>query len=208
MHLHIITVGLAQSNCFILWNDTKQALVIDPGGEPEQILDFLTRRQLRVVAYPLTHGHVDHVQGLAAVHREQPAPMGMHPADAAWAFTERNQLPPFYGPPEDPGPMDRRYEEGQTWTDAGFTYQVLHTPGHTPGGVSFYLPREGLLFSGDCLFMGSIGRTDLPGGDYPVLQESLRRLSALPDPTRVLPGHGPETTIGAEKGHNPFLRGL
>jgi glyoxylase-like metal-dependent hydrolase (beta-lactamase superfamily II) len=208
MHIKYVTVGLAQSNCYFLWNDQKETLVIDPGGEADTILNALAQEHLNVIAYPLTHGHVDHVEALADVHAARPAPMGMHPADASWAFTPQNALPPWYGPPADPGPMERHYEEGQTWTDGGMTYQVLFTPGHTPGGVSFYFEEEGVLVSGDCLFMGGIGRTDLPGGHTPTLMASLKRLLTLPDETRVLSGHGPETTIGAERRTNPFLRGM
>lgn len=208
MKIASVTVGLAQSNCYMVWNDEREALIMDPGGDADRLLDVIRENDLRVVAYPLTHGHVDHVDALAEVHRRHPAPMGMHPADASWAFTDRNALPPWYGAPEDPGPMDRSYEEGQTWTDAGFTYEVWFTPGHSPGGVCFYFRDQGAIFAGDCLFQGSIGRTDLPGGHTPTLMDSLKRLLTLPDQTRVFPGHGPETTIGRERLTNPFLQRL
>jgi glyoxylase-like metal-dependent hydrolase (beta-lactamase superfamily II) len=206
MHIACVTVGPAQSNCYLLWNDERETLVIDPGGEAEQLLAAIQQRRLKVIAYPLTHGHVDHVTALAELHRAHPAPIGMHPADAAWAFSPRNALPPWYDAPEDPGPIDRAYDDGQTWTDAGFPYEVWFTPGHSPGGVSFYFPTQDALFPGDCLFQSSIGRTDIPGGHAPTLMQSLRRLLTLPDHTRVFPGHGPETTIGQERRHNPFLQ--
>jgi glyoxylase-like metal-dependent hydrolase (beta-lactamase superfamily II) len=136
------------------------------------------------------------------------APAGMHPEDLHWAFGASNQIPPYYGAPRSPGELERRYADGQTWTDAGYTYQVLHTPGHSPGSVSFFFQEQGVLASGDVLFLGAIGRTDLPGGDPRVLQDSLARLLKLPDETLVLTGHGPTTTIGQERQENTFLRDL
>jgi glyoxylase-like metal-dependent hydrolase (beta-lactamase superfamily II) len=117
-------------------------------------------------------------------------------------------MPPFYVRPEAPDGIERELVEGQEWIDAGFRYQVIHTPGHTPGGVCFLFPEEAWLISGDTLFQGSIGRTDLPGGDMRVLQQSLARLLQLPDSLRVFPGHGPPTTIGVERRTNPFLLDL
>lgn len=207
MHVEKLTVGLAASNCYILMNEeTGQALVIDPGDEAEVILAALARLKATVVAYPVTHGHVDHVSALAAVHRAHPAPIALHPEDQSWAFSPRNQMQPYYGPPEPPGRIERDLADVQEWTDAGFRYQVIHTPGHSPGGVCFLFPDHNLLVSGDTLFQGSIGRTDLPGGDLCVLQQSLARLLELPDSLRVLPGHGPDTTLAAERRSNPFLQ--
>ena len=205
MHIKGVTVGPAESKCYILWNDAGEAMVIDPGGNPDRILSVINEHALRVVAYPLTHGHVDHVSALAAVFERHPAPIGLHPADAAWAFGPKNQMPPWYGQPVLPEDISRAYDEGQTWTDAGLTYRVLCTPGHSPGGVCFHFPEQKVLFSGDCLFHQSIGRMDLPGGDPALLVASLRRIMELPDETRVCPGHGPETTIYAERRGNPFI---
>lgn len=208
MQVDCLTLGPFGSNCYlVLHEQTGDALVIDPGSEPETILDNIARRGANVVAYPLTHGHIDHVYALAAVLDRHPAPVGLHPRDAAWAFTERNLIPPFPSVPRAPARIDRDWAEGQTWTDGGLTYRVIECPGHSPGGVSFYFPREGVLFSGDTLFQQSVGRTDLPGGDPRLLAASLKKLLALPDETVVYPGHGPETTIGDERRHNPFVRG-
>lgn len=180
--------------------------MVDPGDDAAEIASALKKRDLVVERYLITHGHVDHVTALADLCDAFPAPVSMHPLDSAWAFTERNTLPPFYPQPPRPAPIDRELGDGQTWADAGFTYTVLHTPGHSRGSVSFHFPEPGWLFPGDVLFCGSVGRTDLPGGDWLTLQKSLRRLMTLPDATRVFPGHGPETTISQERVSNPFLR--
>lgn len=204
-----LTVGAFASNCYILTGpDRATALVVDPGSDAEAIEAQLDALAVRVAAYLITHGHVDHVSALAAVARAYPAPIGLHPRDAAWAFTAVNGLPPYYPAPENPGPIARAWADGQAWTDAGLAYEVIETPGHSPGSVSFYFREHGLLFSGDVLFAGSIGRTDLPGGDAPTLGRSLKCLLELPDETRVHPGHGPVTTLGAERRRNPFLRDL
>ena len=208
MHIEAIEVGPAASNCYLLWGEAQEALVVDPGAEGPQIVDVLRRHELKVAAYTLTHAHIDHIGALAEVVRIFPAPVGMHPSDLRFAFTSRNTLPPFYPTPAEAVDIAREYAEGQEWTDGGLAYRVLHTPGHSPGGVCFYFEAEKVLVGGDCLFAGSIGRTDLPGGDTGVLMESLRRLAGLPADTRVLPGHGPQTTIAEEKRTNPFLRGI
>lgn len=205
MKVASLFVGPLQSNCHILANERNEALVVDPGGEPDRLLAFLDKHQLTVIGYPLTHGHVDHVSGVAALYAKHPAPIGMHPSDLSWAFSERNQIPGAYGPPEAPPTVEREYADGQVWSDGGWTYHVLHTPGHSPGSVSFYFEAENVLVSGDVLFRGSVGRSDLPGGNARVLTQSLKRLAALPDATRVYPGHGPATTMGEEKRSNFFL---
>lgn len=205
MHIEGVMVGPAESNCYIVWTDAREAMVIDPGGDPDRILSVIDRHKLRVAAYPLTHGHVDHVSALAAVFDRHPAPIGMHPEDAAWAFSSRNQMPPWYGQPVLPADIERAYDDGQAWTDAGLTYRIMFTPGHSPGGVCFHFAEQNVLFSGDSLFRQSIGRMDLPGGNPRILAASLRRIMALPDDTRVFPGHGPETTIGEERTGNPFI---
>lgn len=205
MQIKQLTVGAIEANCWVLWGDSREALVVDPGSDPESILAWLGRKQLSVVAYLLTHGHFDHIGALVEVHRTHPAPVALHPADARWAFTERNQMPPYYPAVLNPPPITRDLADGQTWTDGGLAYRVITTPGHSPGGVCFLFEEEQVLISGDTLFRGSIGRTDLPGSDGQAMERSLDRLKALPDALKVCPGHGPATTLGAEKQHNPFL---
>ena len=206
IRIETLTVGAFQSNCHIFHRaNSRDALVVDPGGEAETIIEFLRGEKLTVAAYLVTHGHMDHVDALAAVHRKFPAPIGLTAADRAWAFTPANSWPPWYETPVAPPEIARDWKEGQTWSDAGLDYSIIETPGHSPGSVSFFFPAEKLLFSGDVLFRGGIGRTDLPGGRAPDLLKSLRRLIELPGETRVFSGHGPETTIAHERKTNPFL---
>jgi hydroxyacylglutathione hydrolase len=208
MNIIQIPVGPLGSNCYILHDAAGEALVIDPGFEPDTIDKVLREHALRVIAYPITHGHFDHVTALAELVRRHPAPIGLHPADASWAFSPTNIMPPYiWDPPEHPGAIARAFADNQCWTDGSFSYRVLHTPGHSPGGVCFWFEQDDVLVSGDTLFAGSIGRVDLPGGDIPAMNASLQRLKTLPDTLRVLPGHGPETTMGHEKKTNPYLIG-
>jgi glyoxylase-like metal-dependent hydrolase (beta-lactamase superfamily II) len=182
--------------------------VVDPGDDADQIIAAIRDRGWRVVRYLLTHGHMDHVNALADVHAEFPAPIAMHPLDAVWAFTIRNTMPPFYMTPPRAVTITDHLADGERREEFGLTYEVLHTPGHSVGSVCFYFPDHGLLFSGDVLFRDSIGRTDLPGGDAPTLFRSIKRLLKLPGETRVFPGHGPATTLAHERARNPFLTGL
>lgn len=206
MNVEQIEVGPFASNCYLAWNDDAETLVIDPGADPERILDFIRLQNLRVVAYLLTHGHVDHVSAVAEVHRLHPAPIGMHPLDREWAFASFNQMPPFFPAPEPPTGIERAWADGQEWTDAGFRYRVIATPGHSPGGVCFHFPEQRVLFAGDTIFRGSVGRVDLPGGDARVFAKTLARLRTLPPDTVIYPGHGPVTRLDEEMATNPFLR--
>ncbi len=205
MRIQSIPVGEFQVNCYLLSNDEGDALIIDPGADAETIQDVLAEHGLRVRAYLITHGHMDHISALADLHDHAPAPVAMHPDDLAWAFSPDNHMRPFYEPPSRPKEIVRMLNDGQEWTDAGMKYRIIATPGHSPGSVCYYFPEEAILFSGDTLFAGSVGRTDLRGGNERRLKESLARLTNLPDATRVYPGHGPATTIGREKRSNPFL---
>ncbi len=205
--IETLVVSLFQSNCFILHREGEaEALVIDPGDNAPDILALLERKHLNVAAYLLTHGHVDHVYALAEMVEARPAPVAMHPDDAKWAFTERAAFPPYYGAPQAPPRIDRELADGQTWTDIGLTYRVIATPGHSPGGVAFYFEEDKLLLSGDSIFRGSIGRSDLPGADPATLAASLKKLLTLPDDVTIHCGHGPATTIGHERKTNPFLQ--
>lgn len=204
-----LEVGPFASNChFIQPAGSRDILLVDPGGDAEAILRILQKHQWRVALYLLTHGHMDHVSALAEVREHQPAPVAMHPTDAAWAFGPANTMPPFFPDPPRATPIDRALAEGQRWTDLGLSYDVLETPGHSRGSVSFHFPDHGLLFPGDVLFQDSVGRSDLPGGDPRVLTRSLQRLLTLPDATHVFPGHGPATTLERERKHNPYLKTL
>ncbi len=206
MHVETLEVGLFASNCHLVSNANGETLVIDPGDDASRIIETLRNRNLKVVYYLITHGHVDHVSALAEVAAAIPAPIAMHPTDAEWAFSPVNAMPPYYDAPKAPPSIERDFAEDKEWTDAGFRYRVIFTPGHAPGHVSLYFENEKTLFPGDVLFKGSIGRLDLPGGNVKDMERSLQRLMELPDETKVYPGHGPATTIGDERRTNPFLR--
>jgi glyoxylase-like metal-dependent hydrolase (beta-lactamase superfamily II) len=201
-----ISVGPFQVNCYLAVAPSNQALIIDPGEDAGLIGVTLRQNKLTVAAYLLTHGHMDHISGLAELVRSFPAPVAMHALDEAWAFSHRNQMPPYYDTPERPRKIERLLADGQAFSDAGFRYEIITTPGHSPGGVCFYFPDEKVIFTGDTLFLGTIGRTDLEGSDEKLMSNSLKRLAQLPDDTTVYPGHGPQTTIGQEKRNNAFLQ--
>jgi hydroxyacylglutathione hydrolase len=201
-----IVVGAYQVNCYLVTAGEGQAIVIDPGDDAGLIAATLRQENLSVTAYLITHGHMDHVGALDEISRLFPAPIGIHPDDDAWAFSPSNQSLPYYDTPTRPQHIHRHLSDGQKYQDGGLSYEVLATPGHSPGGVCFYFPAAKTLFTGDTLFSGSIGRTDLQGSDDRLMEQSLRRLIQLPDETLVYAGHGPRTTIGREKRVNPFLR--
>ncbi|MGA3293113.1 MAG: MBL fold metallo-hydrolase [Candidatus Acidiferrales bacterium] len=223
----VIPVGMLQCNCSILGDPvTHQAIVVDPGDEVDRILEVIRRHGLKILAIVSTHTHIDHVGGLAALHRATGAPVLIHEADmplykaldmqAQWlgiVTPETVQIRDFV-------------KEGDTLRWGGFAAHVLHTPGHTPGSISLVVQRDAKpeavpvgvlaeaeslmkprLLAGDTLFQGSIGRTDLPGGSFPHILRSIHeKLLVLPDDVVVYPGHGDITTIGSEREHNPFLR--
>lgn len=211
-----LPVGLLQCNCCIIGDPkTREAIVIDPGDEVVRILDLIGRYKLNVKAIISTHAHIDHVGGLARLYQYTAAPVMMHSDD----------LPLYHGMEAQAAFLGLRspevvevhqlLKEGDVLQWGGFQANVIHTPGHTPGSVSLYLPGDGensaltqaQLFAGDTLFAGSIGRTDLWGGSYDQIINSLKeKLLQLPDTTAVHPGHGHSTTIGHERETNPFLK--
>jgi len=212
MRIFPLTVGPLQACCYILAADPGQdAAVIDPGGDAELIVSQVRYRKLVPRLILVTHGHIDHVQATAALKAAFPdAQLCIGEADADMLADAGAALANLIGLPFEPCPPDRLLADGDTLPLGSETLQVIHTPGHTPGGVCFLVRREGepgVLFSGDTLFAGGIGRTDFPGGSYVGLLDSIQqRLFALPDDTVVYPGHGDPTTIGEERRTNPFLR--
>jgi glyoxylase-like metal-dependent hydrolase (beta-lactamase superfamily II) len=206
MNIKNIVVGEYGVNCFVLWNENNKAVVIDPGYDAEQIIKFLAENSLDVAAYILTHGHMDHISALAEVYDANPAPVGMHAEDQEWAFSDINQALPLYPTPRAPAKIERSFDDDQAFCDGGLSYRVITTPGHTPGGVCFYFYDDGTVFTGDTLFAGSVGRTDLHKGDSRILKQSLNKLCELDESTVVYPGHGPATRIGHEKRTNFFMQ--
>ena len=201
-----LTNGVFAENCHLVADpDTGEAAVVDPGEETGLFLARLRGEGWTARAIWLTHGHIDHVAGVAALQAATSAPVYLHPADRPLYDAAPAQAAMFGLACAAPPPPDHDLADGETLRVGGCAFRVVHTPGHTPGGVS--LVGHGLVFAGDTLFAGSIGRTDLPGGDTDALLASiLERLFALPDGTVVHAGHGPATTIGAEKRDNPFVR--
>jgi glyoxylase-like metal-dependent hydrolase (beta-lactamase superfamily II) len=206
MKVETIAVGAFEVNCFVLWDRTDRALVVDPGADAARIERLLARRHLAVAAYLATHGHMDHLSALAELVAARPAPVFLHPADQPWAFTDDNQMPPFYPPPRAPASELLVPSDAELTALANMPCRVLATPGHTPGSVCYLVGDPPSLLSGDTLFSGSVGRTDLPGGNGRLLAASLRTLAGLPDDVDVLPGHGPTTTVGVERSSNPFMQ--
>ena len=199
-----LNVGAFESECYLL--ALPELLILDPGDDSAVIRNAVEKTGATVTAYLLTHGHADHLSALEALLESDPAPVYLHEADAAWSFTAANQIPPFYEAPQAAPENLVRLRDGQRLEFGTHTVDVIATPGHTPGSVCFYIENEQCLFSGDTLFNGSVGRTDLPGGDARQLQASLRRLATLPPETRVYPSHGPATTIERELRLNPFMQ--
>lgn len=206
MNIETLSVGPFAVNCNIVWGDEKEAIVIDPGFDASEIANTLKENGLTVGLYILTHGHADHVHDLCLIMEQFPAPVLMHADDADWAFGPTNTIAPYYGVPGKPKKIERRINGNEIYTDFGLTYQVICTPGHSPGGICLYFEKQNVLFAGDTLFRESVGRTDLPGGDARTLTESLKKLAALPPETKVFCGHGPNTSIGYEKEHNFYMQ--
>lgn len=207
MHLVPIITGPLQEICYLLWNDPQQAVVVDPGAEADCIQKVIDEHQLTVTAYVCTHGHTDHIGALADLHATQPAPIFMHSEDLSWAFGPLNHLSPIHDIPREP--VDATFYPLENIDETvwiGPHMKCLETPGHTPGSCSLFFPESNILISGDTLFKGSCGRTDLPGGNPHQLKSSLRLLEQLPDETRVYPGHGRDTTIKIECATNFYFR--
>ena len=206
----ILPVGLLQCNCSILGDETsREAVVVDPGADIPSILSVLQKHNLVVKMILITHAHIDHIAGAAQLKALTGAPILYNQKDLPLVRMMDIQAGWLGMPtPEVPLPDDD-LRDNKILNITGLSTHVLHTPGHTEGSVSLYLPQQNLLLAGDTLFAGSVGRTDLPGGDTKTLLQSIHhRLLTLPEHTRVIPGHGSATTIGEEQASNPFLQAL
>jgi glyoxylase-like metal-dependent hydrolase (beta-lactamase superfamily II) len=240
--LEVIPVGPLQCNCIILGDQkTKDALIVDPGDDAGRILEVMEKHGLKARMILHTHAHIDHVGGTAEVHEALEADVALHPQDRFLYDDLKMQAHYLGAPPPPKTDITKELKDGQAITWGQHEGEILHTPGHSPGSVCFFVPETQvrsaspgatgesrivlpgstrlppsdtlrslpLLLSGDTLFWGSIGRTDLWGGSYEEIMTSLReRLLALPGESLVIPGHGPVTTLEQEKGHNPFLQDL
>jgi len=200
--------GQFVENCYLVTDEaSRECVVIDPGEEAGLILRRITEAGVRPVAIWVTHAHLDHVMGVPRLSRETGAPIYLHPADRELYDHVIQQGLAFGIRVESLPPPDREFVPGETVRVGTVGFTVRHAPGHSPGSVC--LVGDGVVFTGDVLFAGSIGRTDLPGADFDTLIRSIEReLLVLPDSTMVYSGHGPETTVGRERGTNPFLAGV
>jgi hydroxyacylglutathione hydrolase len=201
-------VGPLRCNCTILGDGvTHEAIVVDPGENIPEILSRLQKHGLTLRQIVVTHAHIDHVGGAALLKKLTGAPVFLNKRDLGLLSAMEMQAGWLGVPTPEVAPPDASADDGVAVGLAALPGEVIHTPGHTPGSICLLFPEQQLLLAGDTLFAGSIGRTDLPGGDGRHFLRSLRdRLLVLPDPTRVVPGHGPETTIGEERQSNPFLQ--
>jgi glyoxylase-like metal-dependent hydrolase (beta-lactamase superfamily II) len=208
MILETFPVGPLQCNCTILGDEASgEAMVVDPGDNIPQILAVLAKHSLTLKQIVVTHGHIDHVGGALQLKRATGAPILMNQNDLPQLEMMEVQAGWIGVTAPEVAPPDASAEDGTTAGIAGHAAQILHTPGHTQGSICLHFAPDNLLLAGDTLFAGSIGRTDLPGGDgRQILRSIHQRLLVLPEETLVIPGHGPATTIGEERESNPFLR--
>ena len=210
MKIDGLALGAYETNCYVLRSSeaAKDCLIVDAGLGADMLIKFLQEQNLNPVAVVLTHGHIDHIEGVAALRTEFPEiKVYIHKLDAEMLTEPHSNLSAMTGAAFTVEPADFLIEEQSVIELAEIKLSVLHTPGHTPGGICLYCEAEGVVFTDDTLFADSIGRTDFPNGNTEQLLQSIReKLFTLPDETKAYPGHGPMTTIAHERAYNPFLR--
>ncbi|UCZ54566.1 MBL fold metallo-hydrolase [Bacillus shivajii] len=206
-----VPLGPLQTNSYVIYNDQKKALIVDPGGDGDSFVQWLENENMQPQAILLTHAHFDHIGGVEEVRNAFNVPVYVHKNEENW-LTDASLNGSGLFPGIEPISANKADEiitkEGPLEV-GDFNCQVYETPGHSPGSVSYYFPEDGVIFSGDVIFRGGVGRTDLPGGDENILMDTIHhKMLSLPDETSVANGHGPVTTIGTEKETNPFINGF
>ena len=206
MKIKRFALGALWTNCYVISDAASEGIVIDPGGPAAEVEEYIRDNDIRLHWIILTHGHGDHIGGVSELRNLSENGIAVHTEDADCLVDANRNLSAFMGTSVELPSADKKLNEGDTLKVGSMNIRVIHTPGHTVGGICLHIKDEDedVLISGDTLFARSIGRSDLPGGDEDVLVRSLKKLTDFPDKLRVLPGHGPETTIGAEKIYNPY----
>ena len=206
-----IPLGPIQTNCYLVWNEEKNCLVIDPGANSKKLITIIAELELTPMAILLTHGHFDHIGAVEDIRLHYSIPVYIHEKEDEWLInpalngSEQFRLPT----PIVAKPADYYLDENPSMKVGDFIFEVLETPGHSPGSVTFYFKKEGVAFVGDALFYEGIGRTDLTGGNQRILLNSIhKKLLTLPEDTVILSGHGKSTTIEHEMDYNPFINGF
>ncbi len=206
-----LPLGPLQTNCYILSQKDGSCLIIDPGEEPNKIIQYINSKKLNPKAILLTHAHFDHIGAVDPIREQYSIPVYIHKKEESWLSDASLNGSQFFlhGDKIQVSKADHVITAEMRMEIEGFSFEIFETPGHSPGSISFYFQQDGIVVSGDALFQSSIGRTDLPGGSHEVLLKSIHeKLLVLPENTLVLPGHGPATTIGQEMDSNPFLNGF
>ena len=210
MIIHTFILGAYETNCYCLRDNesAQDCLIIDAGLDADKLINSLEEKNMNPIALILTHGHIDHIAGLNAMREKFPEmKVYIHELDANMLDEPKSNLSLMAGISYVTEPADFTLEDNQVIELAGLKLQVLHTPGHTPGGISLYSKEQGVVFVGDALFADSVGRTDFPSGSMNQLVDGIKeKLLTLPEETKVYPGHGPDTTIGHEKEYNQYLQ--
>lgn len=208
LHIETFTLGDWMTNCYVVHAASGACWIVDAGFNPESMLRYVQERGLSVQAIVLTHAHIDHVAGLSLVQQQHSAaPILLHEAERNFPAEPSLNLSIALAEPIVAPEPTRTVRAGERLELDGHVFEVRHTPGHSPGGIALYCAEQGVALVGDALFAGGIGRTDFPTSDHNMLIDAIRQqLLSLPDETRILPGHGPESTIGRERATNPFLR--
>lgn len=206
MEFDSVIVGTLETNCYLVYcPQSLECAVVDPGAEANKIFHLIARKRLNPVIILNTHGHIDHIGANKDVKERFNIPLCIHPSDKPMLENIQQSELSFFLEAKNSPPPDRYLEDGDTITIGKSCLRVIHTPGHTPGSVSFL--GDGFILSGDTLFYGGVGRTDFPGGSWQELEKSIKnKILTLPDETIVLTGHGPSTSVGQEKSLNPFIK--